>query len=77
MTAEELASVTLEHLRAIRARVDQTAADVDIIKHRLTSLESQVASVHADMAIIHLRVDRVDSRLERIERRLELSDAQH
>ena len=32
MTAEELASVTLEHLRHIRARVDQIASDVDIVK---------------------------------------------
>ncbi|HHW76126.1 MAG TPA: hypothetical protein GX399_03695 [Xanthomonadaceae bacterium] len=75
MNPEELASLTLEHLRHIRARVDQTAADVDIIKHRLTSLQGQTASVHSDMAIIHLRIDKVDSRLDHIERRLELSDA--
>ncbi|MBK8508986.1 MAG: hypothetical protein IPL51_10145 [Candidatus Competibacteraceae bacterium] len=74
MTPEELASVTLEHLRHIRKRVDQIAS-VDIVKARLTSLESQAASIHADMAIVHVRIDRVDSRLDHLERRLDLSDA--
>ena len=43
MMSADIDSLVLEHLRHIRARVDQTAADVDIIKARLTSLESQGA----------------------------------
>jgi hypothetical protein len=70
----DIESLVLKPLRHIRARVDQTASDVDIVKYRLTSLETQIASVHADMAIIHVRIDRVDQHLEHIDRRLELTD---
>ena len=47
MNPEELASLTLEHLRHIRARVDQTAADVDIIKHRLACIPTWRSSTFA------------------------------
>ena len=62
----------LEHLRHIRARVDQVAEDMGTMKLRLSSLESQVAGLHGDNAIAHQRMDRIESRLERIERRLDL-----
>ena len=38
MTADELASVTLEHLRHIRGRVDQIADDVGDLKIWLCAL---------------------------------------
>ncbi|HWP00563.1 MAG TPA: hypothetical protein VNL74_08065 [Methylococcus sp.] len=66
----------LEHLQALRNELRdfkaQATSDLNLIKLRLTSLESQMASIHSDMALIHGRIDLVDSRLERIERRLEL-----
>lgn len=74
---ENVENLVLEHLRHIRARVDQIAEDVNLVKHRLTSLESQAANIHSDMAIIHLRIDQVDQRMNRIERRLDLVDDVH
>ena len=49
MNAEELANVTLEHLRHIRARVDKIADDVDDIKLRMSNLESSMASVRREV----------------------------
>ena len=45
-----------------------------IVKHRLTSLESQVAGLHGDNAILQRRMDGFDTRMERIERRLDLTE---
>jgi hypothetical protein len=69
---ETVENLILEHLRHIRARVDQVAEDMGTMKLRLSSLESQVAGLHGDNAIGHQRMDRIESRLERIERRLDL-----
>jgi len=69
---EAVENLILEHLRHIRARVDQVAEDMGTMKLRLSSLESQVAGLHGDNAIAHQRMDRIESRLERIERRLDL-----
>jgi hypothetical protein len=69
---ETVENVILEHLRHIRARVDQVAEDLGTMKLRLSSLESQVAGLHGDNAIGHQRMDRIESRLERIERRRDL-----
>ena len=73
MTAD-IDSLILEHLRHIRGRVDQVGEDMTIVKHRLTSLESQVAGLHGDNAILQRRMDGFETRMERIERRLDLVD---
>ena len=73
MTAD-IDSLILEHLRHIRGRVDQLGEDMTIVKHRLTSLESQVAGLHGDNAILQRRMDGFETRMERIERRLDLVD---
>ena len=49
MTAE-IESLVLEHLRHIRARVDQIADDVGEVKHRLSSLEFSASRIRADIA---------------------------
>ncbi len=84
MTAEELASVTLEHLRHIRARVDQIADDVTDLKLRMSGLESAMVLVkrevfHGDEtdARQQITLDRLAARIERIERRLELNEPPH
>ena len=64
-----------EHLRAIRAKLDQHTEEFRSLKLRLSSVETQLANVHTDLAILHSRVDSVDQRLDRIERRLELANA--
>lgn len=71
---EQGENLILEHLRHIRGRVDQLAEDLDTIKLRLTSLETQVAGLHGDNAIAHQRMDRIEARLDRIERRLDLHE---
>lgn len=81
MTPEELASVTLEHLRHIRARVDQIADDMTDLKLRMGGLETAMALVkreiaHGDEADARqqMSLDKLAARVERIERRLELRD---
>ena len=83
MTAE-VDSLVLEHLRHIRARVDQIADDVADLKLRMSGLEGAMVLVkrevtHGDEtdARQQLTLDRLAARIERIERRLELADASH
>ena len=84
MTPEELASVTLEHLRHIRAKQDEQVERLERIESRLSSLETTVAGMRRDLAHMygdvvegHTRMDQLTARVERIERRLELSDPPH
>ena len=70
----DIDSLILEHLRHIRGRVDQLGEDMTIVKHRMTSLESQVAGLHGDNAILQRRMDGFETRMERIERRLDLAE---
>lgn len=85
MTPEDLASVTLEHLRHIRAKQDEQAEQLVRIESRLSSLETTVAGMRRDLAHMygdvvegHTRMDQLTARIERIERRLELrSDPPH
>jgi hypothetical protein len=69
---DEIASVLLERLRLIRAKVDDIAADVVELKPRLELLAGQVAYLFGRYAILSNGVDRIDARLERIGRRLDL-----
>lgn len=53
MTPEELASVTLKHLRVIRARQDDHSEQLGRIESRLSSLETTVAGLRRDLAHIY------------------------
>ena len=84
MNTEELANVTLEHLRHIRARVDKIADDVDDIKLRMSNLESSMASVRREVLQgdetdirQQITLDKLAARVDRIEHRLELVDSTH
>jgi tetrahydromethanopterin S-methyltransferase subunit G len=68
-------NLILEHLRAIRSKLDQHSDEFRNVKLRLSSIETQMANVHSDLAILHGRIDGVEQRLDRIEKRLELTDA--
>ena len=70
--ADDISNLVLEHLRYIRGRVDSLLEDMQDVKRRLTSLESQAAQLHGDFAGQSARIDRIEYRLDRIERRLEL-----
>ncbi|MBS0274648.1 MAG: hypothetical protein JSR55_09650 [Proteobacteria bacterium] len=61
-------NLVLEHLRHIRAVVDETRLDLKEVKTRVGLLEQQYASISN-------RVDRIEDRLERIERRIGLIEA--
>ncbi len=77
MTADELASVILEHLRTIRA-------DLADVKDRLTGVEVQLSAMGQQLAGLTTAVysgksdmDSLKRRVERIERRLDLADPAH
>jgi predicted DNA-binding protein len=70
----------LEHLRAMRSRIDQVAEDVREIKHRVATLESGQGTItlalgHVQQSIAGQQVsfDRLTERVERVERRLEIA----
>lgn len=80
MTAD-VDSLVLEHLRHIRARVDQTAEDIVDLKPRMTSLENAMnlvrrAAYHLEETdtLQQVTLDRLAERVSRIERRLELTE---
>lgn len=67
-------SLILEHLRAIRGKIDVMADDIGNIKMRLSAVESHVANL---TAIFNSRLDTLEKRIERIERGLDLSSTPH
>ena len=73
---DELENLVLVYLRRIDEKVDRMAADIQDLKHRMTSLETQFAGMRVDMAYLAQRIDRVEMRLERLERRMDLIPAQ-
>ncbi len=77
---DNLDSLVLEHLRAIRADISSIKEDVREVKTRLAVLESGVAGLRRDFADLgiaiagqDIRSDRVADRLEQIEKRLDLA----
>lgn len=77
-------NLVLEHLRHIRARVDQIGDDVGELKMRMSNVEAGIARVRrevlqADETDIRqqMTLDKLTARIERIERRLDLAEPQH
>lgn len=77
MTAEELASVTLEHLRAIRADMSDLKDRMTGVEMHLSTLGQQIGALTTAVYSGKSELDSLKRRVERIERRLELSDPQH
>ena len=80
MTAD-VENLVLEHLRHIRARVDQIADDVTDLKLRMSGLENAMVLVRREIAHgdetdarQQISLDRLAARVERLERRLELRE---
>jgi len=69
----DMTNLVLEQLKHIRKTVDRTAADLDDLKMRVSSLERSTALLHLDLAQINYRLDNFDKRLGLIEKRLDLS----
>ena len=77
MTAEELASVTLEHLRAIRADVNDLKDRVAGVEVQLSAMGQQIGALTTAVYSGKSELDSLKRRVERIERRLELNDPAH
>lgn len=77
MTADEFASVTLEHLRAIRADVSDVKERMNRVELRLSVMEQTLGSLYALAGSDRESLHSLTRRVERIERRLELSDPPH
>ena len=71
----ETENLMLEHLRAIRAQLDELRDRVSSIEHHLATIDRHLANMQGDIAIIHRRLDGHSTRLDRIERLLELTPA--
>lgn len=79
--ANNIESLVLEHLRAIRSEQDKHTDRFERIDSRLGNLETTVAGLRRDLAHLygemveqHVHTDQLVSRIDRIERRLELQD---
>ena len=77
-------SLVLEHLRHIRARVDQIADDVSDLKLRMSSVENGIVQMRRDVLQAdetdirqQITLDKLAARVERIEHRLDLVEAPH
>lgn len=77
---EQIDSIILEHLKAIRAELAEIKADTSDIKLRLHSVDTSVIElrrndVHLfeDDARQQVTLDRLLDRIQRIEKRLELT----
>jgi len=75
-------NLVIEHLRHIRARVDQIADDVTDLKLRMSGLEGAMGRVKREVAYgdetdarQQITLDKLAARIDRIERRLELTDS--
>ena len=67
-------NLVLEHLRAIRGKMDRLSDDMSEVKAGLGVLEYQIGGLPAQNAGFSNRLDRLDDRLSRIEKRLDLVD---
>ena len=75
-------NLVIEHLRHIRARVDQIADDVTDLKLRMSGLEGAMGRVKREVAYgdetdarQQITLGKLAARIDRIERRLELTDS--
>jgi uncharacterized coiled-coil protein SlyX len=78
---DNIESLVLENLRAIRATQDKHTERFTRIESRISNLELTVAGMRRDLAHMygeiveeHAHTDQLVARIERIERRLELQD---
>lgn len=76
MTAE-IDSLVLEHLRAIRAKLDRLEDRMTGVEVHLSTLGQQVGALTTAIYSGKSDMDEVKRRIDRIERRLELSDPAH
>ena len=71
----EAENLVLEHLRAVRAKLDKIDNDLGDLRQRVSSIEHHLVNMQRDIVNIHERLDHQGERLDRIERRLELTES--
>ena len=71
---EEANNLVLEHLRHIRAVVDEMRIDLKQLGLRTALTERGMGNFQISEASQNIEIDRIKHRLDRIERRLELVD---
>lgn len=79
--ADNVESIVLEHLRALRAGQDRIENELRDIKGRVSAVEAGLNGVRRDLvalaeadARLQVAMDRMGDRVDRIERRLELRE---
>ena len=77
MTADELASVTLEHLRAIRTDLADVKREVASNSLQIGLLGQQIGALTTAVYTGKSELEDIKRRVERIERRLDLADNPH
>jgi len=69
-----MADVVLEHLKAIRTKLDDHGERLGRIETRLSSIEQTIGSLYALAGSDRETVQALTRRIERIEKRLDLID---
>jgi len=77
MTPDELASVTLKHLQALRTDMGELKAHMTGVEVQLSAMGQQLAGLTTAVYSGKSEMDDFRRRLERIERRLDLADPAH
>jgi septal ring factor EnvC (AmiA/AmiB activator) len=72
---EEIAHLTLEHLKVLRTLAEQSAHDMRDVKFRLGQIEQTFLQQQQTLTHHTQRFDQLDDRLARVERRIGLVDA--
>ena len=72
---DNVESLVLEHLRAIRTDIARLSDDVRGLRTEMMSVRHHVRGVELSQDVDHNDIASVKDRLDRIERRLELVDA--
>ncbi len=71
---QEMENIVLEHLRHIRAKVDEIVAELRRTNARVNLLELGHGTISMSQADQNTEIDRLKVRLDRVERRLDLHD---
>lgn len=72
MQGEQLRLTSI--LERVESKVDRVAAELNLVRPRLTAVEQDAAGRDVRTATAHARIDDQEVRLSLIERRLELRD---
>ncbi len=70
----ETENLVLEHLRAIRAKLDQHSGEFHTLSQRMSALEKHMAALIAQLPPVWEDIAELKRRIDRIERRLEISE---